>query len=71
MYTATIVIMLLGTSIKGVLLILCLRVKTSSAKVLAADQRNDIVTNITGLACALIGQYLWKYMDPLGAILVW
>ncbi len=56
---------------KFVLFILCLRVKTPSAKVLATDQRNDIFTNAIGLGFALIGHYWWKFVDPLGAILIW
>uniref|UniRef100_A0A914W9I3 Cation efflux protein cytoplasmic domain-containing protein n=1 Tax=Plectus sambesii TaxID=2011161 RepID=A0A914W9I3_9BILA len=59
-----------GTVVKAVLLVICIRQKTSNSAVLAMDQRNDIITNIVALAGALIGNHLWLYADPLGAVLV-
>lgn len=66
----TLGILVTGTLIKIVLLIFCLRQKTSNGDVLAMDQRNDIVTNLVALAGAAIGAKLWLYADPIGAILV-
>lgn len=44
---------------------------TPGSKTLALDQRNDIITGIVALLGATIGDYYWKYADPIGAILVW
>jgi divalent metal cation (Fe/Co/Zn/Cd) transporter len=68
---ATITILLTGTAIKVVLLVICLRQKSSGSKVLAMDQRNDIITNLVALSCGLIGTYVWIFADPIGAVLVW
>ncbi len=64
-------ILTVGTIIKFIMMIFCYKYGTSSnSKVLALDQRNDVITNIVALACALIGYHYWLYADPLGAILV-
>lgn len=55
---------------KVILLIFCLRQKTPNGKVLALDQRNDIITNTFAIIAAIVGQYFWLYADPLGAIIV-
>ncbi len=68
---ATVVILLSGTVIKVGLMIFCYRHGTSSSNILAMDQRNDVITNLVALICAVIGHYFWLYADPLGAILVW
>jgi cation diffusion facilitator family transporter len=67
---ATISILVVGTGLKLVLYITCIRQNSVGSMVLAQDQRNDMITNIVALTCALIGTYLWLYADPIGAILV-
>lgn len=37
---------------------------------LALDHRNDCISNTVAIACAYAGSHFWKYIDPLGAILV-
>jgi hypothetical protein len=67
----TIAILTIGAGIKAVLYILCRKHGTVSATVLAQDQGNDVITNITALAGAYLGHRFWIYADPLGAFLVW
>lgn len=44
---------------------------SSNSRILALDQRNDIITSIVALLGAYIGDNYWLYADPSGAILVW
>lgn len=44
---------------------------SSNSKILALDQRNDIITSIVAIGGAFIGDNYWLYADPFGAILVW
>lgn len=67
----TIIIIWTGITIKLILMIICYRHGTKSSKVLAMDQRNDFITNITAFFGAFIGARYWKYADPVGAIVVW
>lgn len=62
----------MGTAIisKLILLVFCLREKSQNAKLLALDQRNDVITNVVVLSCAFIGDRVWVYADPIGAILI-
>ena len=53
------------------LYILCRKHGTISSKLLAQDQGNDVITNLTALAGAYIGHKFWIYSDPIGAFLVW
>jgi len=39
-------------------------------KVLAQDHRNDVICNTFGATTALLGHYVWKYMDPIGGLCV-
>ena len=36
----------------------------------AQDHRNDVVTNTVGLISAMLGDRLYFWIDPLGAILL-
>uniref|UniRef100_A0AC34FBR7 Transmembrane protein 163 n=1 Tax=Panagrolaimus sp. ES5 TaxID=591445 RepID=A0AC34FBR7_9BILA len=67
----TIVILWTGITLKIIFMIICYRHGTPSSKVLALDQRNDILTSFVAFCGAFIGDYYWKYADPMGAILVW
>uniref|UniRef100_A0A914DUK1 Cation efflux protein transmembrane domain-containing protein n=1 Tax=Acrobeloides nanus TaxID=290746 RepID=A0A914DUK1_9BILA len=51
----TIAILTTGAGIKAVLYILCRKHGTVSATVLAQDQGNDVITNLTALAGAYLG----------------
>uniref|UniRef100_A0A914W8R1 Cation efflux protein cytoplasmic domain-containing protein n=1 Tax=Plectus sambesii TaxID=2011161 RepID=A0A914W8R1_9BILA len=66
----TLAIMLSGVATKAVLFFFCYRQKTSSSMVLAMDQRNDICTSLVALTGALVGNHVWLYADPLGAVIV-
>uniref|UniRef100_A0A7E4ZSU8 ZT_dimer domain-containing protein n=1 Tax=Panagrellus redivivus TaxID=6233 RepID=A0A7E4ZSU8_PANRE len=63
-------ILIFGTAIKTVLYILCRRQKTTPCQVLAQDQLNDMITNVTALLGAYIGHRYWVYADPIGAFCV-
>lgn len=67
---ATIVLVVVVIATKGILYIACRAVPTPAAQALAADHINDIVSNITVLACVLIARHAWVYADPLGAVVV-
>ncbi|KAK6037590.1 cation efflux family protein [Cooperia oncophora] len=62
--------MLLGSSLKFLLMIVCYKRGTTSSKTLAMDMRNDIITSVVAISCATIGYYYWAYADPVGAIVV-
>lgn len=68
--TESIVICVATVVIKMVLFLLCRRTETSSAHALAQDHANDVISNTGALVCGLIGYRLWKYADPLGAIII-
>jgi divalent metal cation (Fe/Co/Zn/Cd) transporter len=67
----TILIICSSITMKGLMMIVCYRHGTSNSKILALDQRNDILTSIVALAGAYIGDNYWLLADPIGAILVW
>jgi len=48
-------VMYLMTAAKFVLFIVCRRVATPSAQVLAIDHRNDVISNTVAVACGIIG----------------
>lgn len=56
--------------LKLILFLMCRRCTAPAAQALAQDHRNDVVSNTGALACGVIGYRLWKYADPLGAILI-
>ena len=68
---AAITLMCVTIVVKFTLMLVCHRYRSPSTRLLALDQRNDVITNIVALVCGLIGTHLWKYADPIGAILVW
>ena len=61
-------IMALTIIIKSILFFLCFRVDNASVQALATDHRNDIASNLAALIFGLLGTYIWKYLDPIGAI---
>lgn len=63
---------ILGASItvKIIVMIVCIKQNTTNSKVLALDQRNDIITSVVALICVYIGDHYWKFADPIGAICV-
>jgi cation diffusion facilitator family transporter len=56
--------------LKGVLFLLCFRVDSAAVRALAVDHRNDVASNLAALVFGLLGTYVWKYLDPIGAILL-
>ena len=61
-------IMALTIIIKTILFFLCFQVDNASVQALATDHRNDIASNLAALIFGLLGTYVWKYLDPIGAI---
>lgn len=68
--TESIVICVATVVIKLILYFICRRIASSSAQALAQDHRNDVISNTGALICGLIGYRLWKYADPIGAIVI-
>ena len=64
------VIIALTVVLKGLLFILCRQVRNPSVQTLAVDHRNDVASNIATLLFGLIGTYVFKLVDPIGAILL-
>lgn len=56
--------------LKFFLFLFCRKSKSPSVQAYAQDHRNDVATNIVGLAAALVGDRLYYWVDPLGAILL-
>ena len=56
--------------LKGTLFLLCFQVDSASVKALATDHRNDVASNIAALLFGLLGTYLLKVLDPIGALLL-
>ncbi|XP_076356313.1 uncharacterized protein LOC143249781 isoform X6 [Tachypleus tridentatus] len=50
--------------------IVCRRFKSSSLQALSQDHRNDILSNTVALVCGYIGYELWRFADPIGAIVI-
>ncbi|KRX87494.1 Metal tolerance protein 7 [Trichinella pseudospiralis] len=42
----------------------------ANLQILAKDHFNDCISNFFGILFAILGQHLWNYLDPLGAILI-
>ena len=66
----TIGIMIGVIVLKFFLFLFCRNSKSSSVQAYAQDHRNDVVTNSIGLTAALIGDRMYFWVDPLGAILL-
>lgn len=64
---------MLGTIVvKFCLCVMCYSLARNSptARVLAQDHRNDCLSNTVAIACGLLGQKYWPYVDPIGAIVI-
>jgi len=46
------------------------RTGNESVHALAADHRNDVISNTVGVAAACVAFYYWIWADPIGAILI-
>eukprot|EP00112_Aurelia_sp_Birch-Aquarium-sp1_P004185 Seg1474.5 transcript_id=Seg1474.5/GoldUCD/mRNA.D3Y31 product="Metal tolerance protein 10" protein_id=Seg1474.5/GoldUCD/D3Y31 len=55
---------------KLVLYLYCRRYDTPSTKALATDHLNDTVSNSFALLFGALGSYVWKYADPIGAMII-
>lgn len=66
----TIIIMVSVIGLKFFLYFFCRSSKSLSVQAYAQDHRNDVLTNTVGLAAALLGDKLYYWVDPLGAILL-
>lgn len=61
-------IIALTVILKGALYIICRQVNNPSIQTLAVDHRNDVVSNIASLVFGLLGTYVYRLLDPIGAI---
>ncbi|CAD5221581.1 unnamed protein product [Bursaphelenchus okinawaensis] len=66
----TLAIMGSAILIKSIVMVVCYSHDTTNSKVLALDQRNDIITSVVAVSGAVVGDFYWPYADPIGAILV-
>lgn len=55
---------------KFVLYIVCCSFPSPSTNLLAQDHRNDCISNSVAIGCAFAADKWWKYLDPIGAIIV-
>ncbi|RWR75157.1 metal tolerance protein 4 isoform X2 [Cinnamomum micranthum f. kanehirae] len=63
-------IMLTATVVKLALWIYCRKSRNEIVRAYAKDHYFDVVTNVVGLAAAVLGDYLYWWIDPAGAILL-
>ena len=63
-------IIALTVVLKGILFVLCCQVDSPSVQALATDHRNDVASNIATLVFGLLGTYVLKILDPVGALLL-
>ncbi|KAL6738675.1 hypothetical protein Aduo_012198 [Ancylostoma duodenale] len=66
----TTTIVAVQTVLKGLLSWICYRRGSPSSIVVAMDLRNDVVTRISAVVFAYIGDEYWRLADPIGAILL-
>ncbi|CAI4231995.1 unnamed protein product [Auanema sp. JU1783] len=66
----TMSILIVQTVLKALFCYLCYRRSSTSSLVIAMDLRNDIVTRCLALVFALSGDYVWKYADSVGAVII-
>jgi len=60
-----------GIAMKAILFIYCRTLTYSpSGMTLAQDHRNDVVLNTFGIAIAVLGYYVYWWVDSVGAILI-
>nr|CAD2180806.1 unnamed protein product [Meloidogyne enterolobii] len=69
-YNTTISILLGGIIIRIILLAICYSKSSQGCKLMGLDLRNDILTSVVALTCAVIGDRYWPLADPIGAIVV-
>ncbi|XP_003371980.1 cation efflux family protein [Trichinella spiralis] len=67
---STLMIMILTVLTKFTMWTICKRFSDANLQILAKDHFNDCISNFFGILFAMLGQYLWNYLDPLGAILI-
>ncbi|CAI2311172.1 unnamed protein product [Caenorhabditis sp. 36 PRJEB53466] len=67
---STIAIVVVQTILKAIIMYLCYKRGSTSSLVIAMDLRNDLVTRSLALICGYLGDYVWKFADPIGAIIV-
>lgn len=63
-------IMLSATLVKLVLWFYCRKSGSDIVRAYAKDHYFDVVTNIVGLAAAVLGDYFYWWIDPVGAIML-
>ena len=56
--------------VKFFLFLYCRGSRNSSVQTYAQDHRNDVITNTFGLIAAIIGDRLYYWFDPLGAMIL-
>ncbi|KRZ20185.1 Metal tolerance protein 5 [Trichinella pseudospiralis] len=66
----TLLIMILTVLTKFTMWTICRRFSDANLQILAKDHFNDCISNFFGILFAILGQHLWNYLDPLGAILI-
>ncbi|KJH46181.1 cation diffusion facilitator family transporter [Dictyocaulus viviparus] len=62
--------MISGSLIKSILMIVCYKRGSTTSKVIAMDMRNDVATSLVAIFAATVGDIIWPYADPVGAIIV-
>ncbi|WKY08690.1 hypothetical protein Q1695_007874 [Nippostrongylus brasiliensis] len=70
MTPATIAIVGVQTALKALLSWVCYKKGTPSSIVVAMDLRNDVVSRISAVVFAHIGDRYWRLADPIGAIIL-
>jgi len=69
--TVTLVVLFTTIGVKFFLWLYCRTVSNSEAvAALSQDHRNDVVTNLFGVATAVLGYYYKWWIDPVGAIVI-
>lgn len=66
----TLAILLTGIFIKTALATFCYFIESTGTNLLALDLRNDAITGVVAISGAYLGDHVWLYADPIGAILV-
>lgn len=70
MTNSTIAIVVIQTVLKAIIMWLCYKRGSTSSLVIAMDLRNDLMTRSLALICGYLGDYVWRFADPIGAICV-
>eukprot|EP01095_Lingulamoeba_sp_RSL-Kostka_P003879 TRINITY_DN14999_c0_g1_i1.p1 TRINITY_DN14999_c0_g1~~TRINITY_DN14999_c0_g1_i1.p1 ORF type:complete len:399 (-),score=110.97 TRINITY_DN14999_c0_g1_i1:103-1299(-) len=67
----TLGILFTTVALKFILWLYCRTVRHShSCQALAADHRNDVISNLFGISTALLGYYIYPPIDAFGAIII-